>query len=143
MDLFIDTNISDLEIEVARKAACARGERFEVVPKNYKDYAAYSKKIQDASKLLTKCFEKHMGKNPLGSVPASDCKSEREAQQDAYKKLTEFKQTQISIKEQVKQRMGELSKEKAKLVTVAISGHDGGGHFGERKVIFPVTTWPG
>jgi hypothetical protein len=48
--LFIDTNKGDLEIETVQKAACARGERLVIVPKNYKEYTAYSVALEKTFK---------------------------------------------------------------------------------------------
>lgn len=78
--LFIDTNESELEIATAEKAACARGEKILVVPKNYKEYRGIIKNIHQAEKDYTDCVKKkpcpsrHMfkrdeqyGKGPRGT----------------------------------------------------------------------------
>lgn len=53
--LFVDTNFSDLEIATATKAACQRGEKLVVVPRNYKDYTNQIKNVEALIKKLSSC----------------------------------------------------------------------------------------
>ena len=122
--LFVDVNLGDLEIETARNAACQRGERFEVVPKNYKDMGVYSEKINIASAKQKACLKIKQWEK---------CTEENNAMDKAYTDLRDYTEKQIPIKEQVETRLAELNQEKVKLTNVSISGHDGGGSFGGYK----------
>lgn len=123
--LFIDTNNSELEIATTEKAACARGERLVIVPKNYKDYAKFTTPVEVASKKLNKlkCFEK----------PSAGCKEAQDQLNTAYTKLNEFKSSQKSTSEGVKEALAAIKASKGKLQNLSISGHDGGGSFGGAK----------
>ena len=136
VDLFVDTNQSELEIEVARKAACARGERLVVIPKNYKDYTQFSKKIQDADKVLTKCLQDATVGDYYSPEARQKCGPQQDAKNAAYKASQEFRYKQPELDAQVRSGLEALKKENAKVVSVAISGHDGGGHFGGDKGSF-------
>lgn len=128
--LFVDTNTSDLEIATAEKAACQRGERFEVVPKNYKAYTTYIKAIEIGRKALHACVEKYK------DYKAPECESQRNALNVSRQKQEEFINKQVPLKTQINEEMKALSAEKVKLTSVSISGHDGGGHFGGEKGSF-------
>lgn len=133
VDLFVDTNQSELEIEVARKAACARGERLVVIPKNYKDYTKYTKSVQDAQKKLDLCFSTNKIGDYFSETAKQKCGPQMEAKNAAYKARKDFNLQQPQLSDQVKAGMETIKKENAKVVSVAISGHDGGGHFGGDK----------
>lgn len=128
--LFVDANYGDLEIASAQKAACARGERLEVVPKNWKQYSSVSQAVEIALTNVQSCFRRPANSNPNLSNP---CANEQKQHAAAYEALSKFVKTQPSISQQLEDRMKELSQEKAKLTNISISGHDGGGHFGGSK----------
>ena len=48
--LFVDTNNSEQEIETTKKAACSRGMRLMVVPKNYLEYGKINTAIEVSKK---------------------------------------------------------------------------------------------
>lgn len=117
--LFIDTNQSSIEIASAQKAACLRGERLEVVPSNYKEYASLEKAIALANRTAETCY-KTLRKN---------CDSEQNAQDDASAKLRLFASKQENLDSQIKSKLYELDQQNVKLTNISISGHDGGGNF--------------
>lgn len=53
--LFIDTNFLDLEIATAQRAACQRGEKLVVIPKNYKEYTSQIKAVEAKLRQLNRC----------------------------------------------------------------------------------------
>jgi hypothetical protein len=126
--LFVDANMGDMEIETARSAACKRGERFEVVPKNYKEMTKYNNAVQAASLKFDQCVSRT---NDFRKCPA-----EEKASGEAYDKLREYNKSQPQIKDQVASTLEELNKQKVKLTNLTISGHDGGGSFGGAKGSF-------
>ncbi len=119
---FVDTNYSDLEIKTAEKAACQRGERLVVVPKNYSDYTSHLVQYEKSKKAFDKCMQKQGDCGELGSKAYAD-----------HSTLTEFKNQQPSLEEQIRDQFKELKSKNAKIQNVTISGHDGGGWFGGHK----------
>ena len=117
--LFIDTNNSEPEIATAQKAACARGERIVIVPKNYLDYGKYTKAVEETNKAVMSC--------------TSNCEAAERKATEAYKNLEKFKSSQKATKDATKEALDELKSQNAKLQTFMISGHDGGGSFGGSK----------
>lgn len=122
--LFVDTNNSELEIMTSQKAACERGERLVVVPKNYKDYKKYTDKLIETHKKVEKCFN---------TKAADACKEEENHYNKAESELTAFKQSQPSIRTGINEAMAEIKAANGKLQVFTISGHDGGGTFGGHK----------
>jgi hypothetical protein len=87
--LFIDTNDSALEISTAEKAACERGERLMVVPKNYKEYDKYVRAVTKLDREMSRC--------------SGDCQTLIEKHNQAYKAMDEFVKSQKSIAEATKE----------------------------------------
>ncbi len=123
--LFVDTNNSEIEIATTEKAACARGERLVVVPKNFKDYAKFTTPVEVANKKMAKlkCF----------SNSSPDCTAAQVELNTAQVRLNEFKFSQKSTTEGVKEALAGIKASKGKLQNISISGHDGGGDFGGAK----------
>ena len=121
--LFVDTNVSDLEIATAEKAACARGEVLKVVPKNYKQYTGYIRNLESTQKKASKCWN---SKTP-------ECEKLQQDLQNAVSALQAFTASQSSLAIGVEQAMAEIKKSGGKLQNFTISGHDGGGQFGGYK----------
>jgi hypothetical protein len=117
--LFIDTNDSGLEIATAEKAACERGERLVVVPKNYKEYAKFVQPVARAQNEINRC--------------RNNCRAIEEKLENAYNQLDNFQVSQKSIQEATKEVLEELKKQNAKIQNFTISGHDGGGSYGGYK----------
>lgn len=117
--LFIDTNNSEPEIATAQKAACSRGERLVIVPKNYKDYGRYTAEVESANRALQRC--------------TNNCDALATRASQAYVNLENFKNSQKSTQESTKEALDELKAQNAKMKTFIISGHDGGGSFGGSK----------
>ncbi|MCM2351578.1 MAG: hypothetical protein NDI69_16260 [Bacteriovoracaceae bacterium] len=122
--LFVDTNNSELEIITSQKAACERGERLVVVPKNYKDYKKYTDKLIETEKRIRKC---------LNTKAADACKEEDKHYSNANSELAAFKQSQPSIRTGISEAMAEIKATNGKLQVFTVSGHDGGGSFGGNK----------
>lgn len=120
--LFIDTNFSDLEIKTAEKAACSRGERLAVVPKNYQAYTNLIQVYEKNQKAYEKCVRSQ-----------GNCAEIAETTRNSHLKLMDLSGNQPSIKEQIKEQLKELKENKAKIQNVTISGHDGGGSYGGYK----------
>lgn len=117
--LFIDTNNSEPEIATAQRAACSRGERLVIVPKNYQDYGRYTSAVESANRALSRC--------------TSNCDQLTARASQAYVELENFKNSQKSTRESTKEALDELKAQNAKMKTFIISGHDGGGSFGGSK----------
>jgi hypothetical protein len=120
--LFVDTNNSEPEIQTAKKAACARGEKLMVVPQNYLEYGKYTKAVQAAEKAYMSCVTR-----------GANCQAEEKKSSDAYQEMYKFIYSQPTIANGVEATMKEIQAQGAKLKNVTISGHDGGGHFGGYK----------
>lgn len=120
--LFVDTNNSELEIKTSEKAACERGEKLVIVPKNYQEFAKYTSALNDNQKKLERCTKS--GKN---------CAQEEETFYEAVNKLEKFKMSQPSIEAGVREALSQIKEKKGKLQNFTISGHDGGGSFGGNK----------
>lgn len=120
--LFVDTNNSDLEIATTVKAACERGQRLVIVPKNYKDYTKYTSAVEDTRKKYESC-EKTKNK----------CSVEMKRYSDAIEASKKFVGSQRNINDQVQSSLEEIKNSGAKLQNITISGHDGGGIFSGHK----------
>lgn len=123
--LFVDTNESDLEIATAEKAACSRGERVVVVPKNYKDYRKYTEVI---TKTRNDLYECEKAKKP--------CVEVYNKMETALVNLDKFRRTQPDLQKAIKQSLAEIKEKKGKIQSLIISGHNGGGSFGGNKGSF-------
>ncbi len=121
--LFVDTNYSDLEIKHAEIAACKRGERLQVVPKNYKEYSGLILKKEENNKARWDCE----------AVANADCSKQRQLAYDSEDNLSNFKAQQKPISDQLKDALTEIKTKKGKIKSFAISGHNGGGHFAGAK----------
>ncbi len=120
--LFIDTNFSDLEIKTAEKAACSRGERLAVVPKNYQDYTVLINAYEKNQKAYEKCVRN-----------SGNCAEIAETTRTSHLKLMDLSASQPKIKEQIREQLKELKASNAKIQNVTVSGHDGGGSYGGYK----------
>ncbi len=120
--LFVDTNFSDLEIKHAEIAACKRGERLQVVPKNYKEYSPLILKKEETQKALWDCLKTN-----------TDCSKQRDLKIEAENNMANFQAQQKPISDQLKEALTEIKTKKGKIKSFAISGHNGGGHFGGAK----------
>jgi hypothetical protein len=121
--LFVDTNFSDLEIKHAEMAACKRGERLQVVPKNYKDYSQLIATKEIAQKKYWDCMSARL--NPCNDLNTSSM--------DAEKKYYQFQDKQQSIPDQLKATLEEIKAQEGKIKSFAVSGHNGGGSFSGAK----------
>ncbi len=120
--LFVDTNNSELEIKTSEKAACERGEKLVIVPKNYQEYSKYTSALNESQKKFDRC-----------SKTGKDCSSLEQELYATVNKLDKFKMDQPSIEEGIKEALSQIKEKKGKLKNFTISGHDGGGSFGGNK----------
>ena len=125
--LFIDTNDSAREIETAEKAACKRGEKMVIVPKDYKEYHAIIEKVEAAKLEVKRCAKKH------GDKAYEKCEQSRVNFNDTYNKLSAFQSQKAPIEQQVENTLKDIQTNKGKMSNVIISGHDGGGSFNGMK----------
>lgn len=125
--LFVDTNDSALEIETAEKAACARGEKMMIVPKDYKEYHAVIGKVEAAKNAVKKCGAKHKDK------AYEKCTEVRDDFDTVHRELYKFKIGKREIKNATEDALKEIKKLNGKMSSIIISGHDGGGSFGGHK----------
>lgn len=121
--LFVDTNNSEIEIKTSEKAACERGERLVVVPKNYQEYKKYTDKLHDAEKKVKRCV----------STQGANCTELEENYSKTQMELSKFVSAQPSIGTGIREAMSEIKESNSKLQVFTISGHDGGGSFGGNK----------
>lgn len=120
--LFIDTNNSELEIATAQKAACERGEQLRVVPDNYKEYKQL---IQESNKAKSSFKSCEQQKN--------DCDALKAKSVESYKALMDFNNKFAKTEVATREALVAIQKDKAKVTSVIISGHDGGGKFSGSK----------
>lgn len=117
--LFIDTNMSSPEIATAEKAACDRGEKLVMVPKNYKEFEVFIRAIDKANADLKKC--------------KSNCKAFETAKEKSFEKFESFKKANPDLSKATSQVVDEIAKSQGKIQQIIISGHDGGGVFSGEK----------
>ena len=117
--LFIDTNNSEPEITVAKKAACERGETLVIAPQNYKEYTKYINEIQNLEWAKKKCTQ--------------NCEVIFQKLSEGHKKFSAFKRSQKNIEEATQDALTEINQKNGKIQALLISGHDGGGHFSGSK----------
>ena len=117
--LFVDANYSDLEIETASKAACQRGEKILVVPKNYKEHTAEIKKAEAIVSRIDSC--------------KSNCDALRAEYRQVRSQIETMRTKEGSINDLIDKELADIQKKKGKVTNFIISGHDGGGHFGGYK----------
>lgn len=128
--IFVDANDSSPEILTAEKAACERGQKLIIIPKNYKEYIPYTAKIALAIKESENCFNKH----PNGGDKT--CQAQTDNINKVYENYQKFQSTQLKYKDELKEELEKLKKSHSSLENLMISGHDGGGHFGGSKQSF-------
>lgn len=124
--LFIDTNESEIEIATASIAACERGEKLLVVPKNYKEYGVLTQDFTKTEKNYLACSKRSF------NLPGS-CQKESDNYTKAREKLYAFQGSQPSTDKATEEVLKEISAKKGTLSSLIISGHDGGGTFGGTK----------
>lgn len=112
-------NFSDQEIETAKKAACQRGEKLQIIPKNYKDYTQLIQKVEAAKKKYKGCKE--------------NCQTFSEEYRRADVELYTALEASGSVQQQIKKELNDIKNNKGKLTNLILSGHDGGGTFGGHK----------
>ncbi|HLW56264.1 MAG TPA: hypothetical protein VKY27_02710 [Bacteriovoracaceae bacterium] len=117
--LFIDTNFSDLEIETAQRAACKRGEKLVVIPKNYKEYTSQIRVVEEKLKRLNRC--------------KSNCEPLAQDYAAAEIALQTKRDSEGLLKDLIAKELNEMKQKNVKLTNMLLSGHDGGGHFGGYK----------
>lgn len=121
--LFIDTNESEMEIDVAQKSACVRGETLVVVPRNYKEYSQLTKKRADLMKRQRACRDTD-----------SNCQSSVAKEIEKVNIDTgNLQKGNSDYSNLVEKELTLMRQQGAKLKNVTISGHDGGGRFGGLK----------
>lgn len=124
--MFVDTNESNLEIETAEKAACDRGQRIVIVPKNYKEYTSIITRVNAAKKAADSCMK-------ASADNAKKCESKLQTYQNTYLEQYNFNSHQAAINVQIRDALETIKNDKATVENFTISGHDGGGHFGGQK----------
>lgn len=118
--VFVDTNFSDQEIETAKKAACQRGEKFQVVPRNYTDYSREIRLLEEKRRSLSKCQQ--------------NCTDLSNEVNTIQRGIQEKRSQEGSIADLLRKEMDEIKKQgNSKVTNFILSGHDGGGRFGGHK----------
>ena len=118
--LFIDTNLSLKEVEVAKKGACDRGERFILHP----DGELADKARRTFYNYLTK--EEYYNNKCKESTPACDrLETEVDKLKDQMNDY-DFEEYRMSP-ENIKKVVASVKEQKASISTLIVSGHDGGG----------------
>lgn len=120
--LFMDMNNSALEIAAAQRAACARGQKLLVLPKNHREYNVLTNKVQNDMKAYERC----LGGN-------GNCEAQIATYTASYQQLETFKASLPDASEQLRTEMAALKSSGSKLVNFTISGHDGGGTYSGHK----------
>lgn len=128
--LYIDMNNSVQELESARKAAEARKEKLIVIPNVSKEAREklyiWSKQAENLSKAFSRnnCGAQAVCKQRM----SPDCKSLSTQIDNAYEEK-EKNLVQKLGKDHFHQEIKKIAASKAKITTLGISGHDGGGKF--------------
>lgn len=120
--MFMDMNNSALEIASAQRAACARGQKLLVIPKNHQQYNQLTNVVQTDMKYYERC---------LGT--GGNCERQQATYMASYQRLETFKATLPSAREQLSTELQALKASGGKLVNFTISGHDGGGTYSGHK----------
>lgn len=128
--IFVDANDSSPEILTAERAACERGQKLIIIPKNYKEYIPYMTKITLAIKNSQNCFDKY----PNGGD--NICQAQSNNIIKVYEDYQKFQDAHPTYKNEMKEELEKLKKSHSSLENLMISGHDGGGHFGGSKQSF-------
>jgi|GEM_PF-5234737 len=127
--LFFDLNLSDGEVDAAKRAAEKRHEKLLVYPqidaKTRANYKTVIKKIADHNKLLltSKCYTYPDTNQCQDAIKKSGILSEELSEQDKFFDGKRLRQGDLS------KILEELNKKQTKISALVISGHDGNGHF--------------
>lgn len=131
--MFVDVNQSDMEIDTAEKAACERGQKLVVIPKDYKKYTALAEKTAKLTQERDRVNKKN--ENVEGKSDAQIAKLIKEANeverrlQQANLEKDELLSKQPSFKDQIIEALDSFRANKATIENFIISGHDGGGTY--------------
>ncbi len=120
--MFMDMNNSALEISAAQRAACARGQKLLVIPRNHQQYNQLTSVVQNDMKSYERC---------LGT--GGNCERQQATYMASYQRLETFKGTLPSAREQLTTELTAMKASGSKLVNFTISGHDGGGTYSGHK----------
>ena len=120
--MFMDMNNSSLEIAAAQRAACARGQKLVVLPKNHREYNVLTNTVQNDMKRYERC---------LGT--GGTCERETQAYSQSFYQLQAVKDSLPVAKDQLKAELEAMKASGKKLVNFTISGHDGGGTYSGHK----------
>lgn len=122
--LFVDTNASFMEAESAKKAACARGETFEMIPASLEQ----SKKMGQAHIALVHALKKVNNSNCWGSNPTATCKDllQQVSKMEKERNLLKNSLPKLSPKS-MDAKIKALAGSNKAIQSVVFSGHDGGG----------------
>lgn len=127
--IFIDTNNSAPEIQVAKEAACKRGEKLIVIPEKWKEYDEFNRLI--ASK-QTEIQQLDSKKSNISEYTLIKEKKLQELN-DIFNRFNDYKDSKKLLRYQLEDALEKLNNEGIKLNTLIASGHNGGGHIGGLK----------
>jgi hypothetical protein len=119
---FVDMNNANLEEAAAQRAACARGQKLVIIPKNHTEYNQLTSVVQNDMKAYEHC---------LGG--SGTCDKQKATYMSSYQKLETFKAQLPSTEDQMRAELKAIKENGGKLVNLTISGHDGGGTFSGHK----------
>lgn len=124
--LFIDTNMSLLEIQAARTSACTRGETFVLVPYD----EAFAKKVLDVRQAIDPLRSEMNRINGASTLSAAQKKRATTLLQQIeglQKKQQDLLASRPPFEDAVKDRLQQLAHDDVAIKAVVMSGHDGGG----------------
>ena len=116
-----DANFSYTEVLAAEKAACQRGQKLIVLPGGIEAHKKAGKLHRDLNYIRTR-YESCQNE--------TQCNTLGEKYQDISKQIYIATDNINSKKSELPDVFGELAKDKLKVKSLIISGHNGGGHFG-------------
>ncbi len=120
--MFMDMNNSALEIAAAQRAACARRQKLQVIPRSHQQYNQLTNVVQNDMKAFEHCFG-----------TGGNCDRQEATYMASSQRLETFKATLPSAREQLKTELERLKAAGGKLANFIISGHDGGGTYSGHK----------
>lgn len=118
--LFVDMNNSGPEIEVAKRAACARGQRLSIIPTNYREWETINARAAQTQAAMTRCTSTRGFEN---------CPTERSANNTSTEELRLMEERTGRHQTLIDQELARIKEAGGKVVNFTISGHDGGGIF--------------
>ena len=120
--IFIDLNANIEEVRAAERAACARGEKIDVIPADFEERHQIKLDLAQFDKKRSRAC----GDNFLTPSKSEECKT---AQKNLNDEATMLDQKNADVGLLLTQELSKIKSAGGTLPAFILSGHDGGGHF--------------